>query len=171
MRVVLVVGHDLGAAGSHARPTTKTSPFGVPASASTVSRSGATDHSSSQLARQRLDRLLADLDRAAAPSAQRPAQEASQAARRPASQRPSASRTTHSTETLRVACVGDEAQRPARRLQLEVQPVVVLLEVGQPRGEPVVARRAALAQRRERRVGGGRVGGGRLERLARASAR
>ena len=78
-----------------------------------------------------------------APSAQRPAHEASQAARRPASQRPSAAeRTTHSTARLCAALLGDEAQRPARGLQLEREASVGGLVAGQARREPVVARGA-----------------------------
>jgi hypothetical protein len=68
---------------------------------------------------------------------------ATQSARRPASQRPSAERTTHSTESEQLGLL-DEPQRPAHRLQLELEPAGALLPPDEPRGEPVVRGRAAL---------------------------
>ena len=48
----------------------------------------------------------------------------------------------------------EQPQGPARGLELERQPAGAGLEVDQPRGEAVVAGRAALAQRVQRHVGG-----------------
>ena len=85
------------------------------------SRSGATDHSSSSSRASVSTGFSPTSTAPPAPSAQRPAQEASHAARRPASQRPSASRTMHRTERLSRRVAGEQPQRPARRLQLEPQ--------------------------------------------------
>ena len=91
-----------------------------------------------------------------APRAHLPAHEATHAARRPASQRPSLSRTTQraAIDDGRVAV--HEPQRPAGGLQLDRQRAVVADAVaGEPPGEAVVARRAALGERGDRCVGGG----------------
>ncbi len=72
-------------------------------SASPRTRSGATDHSSSS-SRTSVSAGLSPRSTAPpAPSAQRPAHEATHGARRPASQRPSAERVTHSAAMLREA--------------------------------------------------------------------
>ena len=55
-----------------------------------------------------------------------------------------------------------EAQRPAHGLQLEHELVAALGVADEARGQAVVARRAALAQRFDRRVGGFGVLLGRL---------
>src|SRR3954470_19669738 len=82
--------------GSHACPMSIARRFGRETSASTVSRSGVTDHSSSS-SRPSVSTGSSPTSTAPpAPSAQRPAHEATQPARRPASQRPSAERVTHS---------------------------------------------------------------------------
>ena len=60
---------------------------------------------------------------------------------------------------------GDQPQRPAGGLELERQPVGRGLEVDEPRREPVVAGRAALAERVERDVGGVGCRARRLERI------
>ena len=82
-----------------------------------------------------------------APSAQRPAQDATQAARRPASQLPSESRTTHSAEMLSPASAeaaaapsGSVAARAAARR-------AVCWKLTIRAASPSWARRAALAQR------------------------
>ena len=107
-----------------------------------------------------------------APSAQRPAHVATQAARRPASQRPSASRTTHSTDSEPRGVLAHQPQRPAHRLQLELEPAVAGLEVGQPRGQPVVRRASrGPCERGDRLVGGRALRRGRLERLLAPAAR
>ena len=141
--------------GSHARPTSIASRLGRETSASTDSRSGATDHSSSSSRVERLHRVLADLDRAA--GAERPApgprgdprrragrpasgrrRRASRTAR-PAS-RAASSRTSRSDQ--RIGC-SSSSSRPSARLV-----------AGEPGGEPVVRRRAAVLERGDRLVGG-----------------
>ena len=126
-------------------------------SASPRTRSGATDHSSSS-SRTSVSAGLSPRSTAPpAPSAQRPGHDASQAARRPASQRPSAERVTHSAATLREASpsTSRSAQRDGCSSSRRRSPESAWPH--QPRGEPVVARRAALAQRVDRGVGGGHV--------------
>ena len=143
---------------SQAWPISITIPFGRRTRASTASRSGATDHSSSSSRVSASTGSSPTSTAPPAPSAQRPAHVATHGARRPASQRPSASRTTHSTDSDARRVAADEPQRPAHRLQLEPQPAVVRARrrpgarrgrrgEGEPRSSS-----AAIA-----RVGGGRV--------------
>ena len=84
-----------------ARPVPRTSPrWGSRRSASPRTRSGETAHSSLS-SRTSVSAGLSPRSTAPpAPSAQRPAHEDTQAARRPASQRPSAERVTHRAATL-----------------------------------------------------------------------
>ena len=156
-------------AGSQAWPTNITIPWGSRTSASTAARSGSTDHSSSQLAHERVGGVLADVDRAA--GAERPApgprREPWRApAREPA---PVASRMTQSAATVRDRVALDEPQRPARGLQLE--------SASRPRrrcgrraarrrrrGSASRARASARPPRRRRRCLGGRLEGSSLQR-------
>ena len=87
-------------------------------SASTVSRSGLTDHSSCSSRTSVWAGFSPSSTEPPAPSAQRPDHVASQSARRPASQRPSAARTTHSA-TGSAPRRRTEPQRPADRLELQ----------------------------------------------------
>jgi hypothetical protein len=48
---------------------------------------------------------------------------------------------------------GHESQRPAQRLQVELEPAIALAVPDEPGGEPVVARRSAAAQRLDGLVG------------------
>ena len=111
-------------AGSHASPTSIASRLGSDTSASTVSRSGVTDHSSSS-SRPSVSTGSSPTSTAPpAPSAQRPAHEATHVARRPASQRPSAVARHAQRGERRRGVVAHEPQRPAHRLQLELEPAV-----------------------------------------------
>ena len=118
--VVLVVGRDWRRRAARPGRSTGTIRSAAARAPRAAAARPATDHSSCELAVHRLGRVLVDLDGAAGPSAQRPAHEASHAARRPASQRPSADRARcrwrRSRQRRR-----QQPQRPARRLQLELQ--------------------------------------------------
>ena len=103
-----------------------------------------------ELARERLDRVLADLDRAA--GAERPAPGPGRHPVGAAAGEPAALGVAHHAQhRQRGRGVVAQPQRPAHRLQLEPQAVRVGLEVAQPGGEPVVRGRAAVLQRGDRR--------------------
>ena len=175
VRVVLVVARrPRRRRRSHAWPTSIAMPVRAgTTSASTASRSGSTDHSSSSSRASARDRVLADLDRAA--GAERPAPGPASPptrARRPASQRP-----------VGVAHDAQHRQRAARRRSHAAaapsasaaararSPPSLGLEAGQPRGEAVVRGRAAvLAARRSRGRPRRRWSARRLEASPRASA-
>ena len=140
---------------SHAIPTTKTSPFGVSASASTDSSTGATDHSSWSSRTIASTGCSPTSTAPAAPSVQRPVHDASQGARRPASQRPSASRTTHRTETLRVAALptsrSDQragcksSRRPSSRCSKPTSRAASPSWLGEPRSRSAASAASAAA--------------------------
>ena len=152
--VVLRVARDLRAGASQACPMSITSRLGRQTSASTASRSGATDHSSSSSRASVCDRVLADLDRAA--GAERPAPGPGRdprRARRPASQRPSASRTAQRTESEPCASSLEQPQRPADGLELDGEPAAGELVAGEAGGDAVVRGRAAVLEGGDRGVG------------------
>ena len=107
-----------------------------------------------QLAGERVDRALADVDRAA--RAERPAPGPGGEPRRPAAGEPAAlavAGQAHRGDRARRVAL-DEAQRPAHRLQVEHAAAPSrLLVADEAGGEPVVARRAPVAQRGDRGVG------------------
>ena len=134
-------------------PTTITSRCGRRTSASTVRRSGS--HRPLLVSsRTSVSAGLSPMSTAPpAPSAQRPGHDDSHADRRPASQRPSAARVTASAA---IECdASPSTRRSAQRTgcSSSTSSVVALGVRDKPRGQAVVARRAALAQRRDRRVG------------------
>ena len=139
--------------GSQAWPMNITSRCGRRTSASQRTRSGATDHSSSS-SRVSVSTGLSPTSTAPpAPSAQRPAHDDSQGARRPASQRPSASRVTHSAATDSDASPSTRrsAQRVGCRCIVSLPSCSRVAD--QPRRQAVVAGRAAVAQRGDGGVG------------------
>ena len=163
-RVVLVVARHLGA-GRAARPGRRAWPSGWAGRRAPPRRGapGTTDHSSSSSRASATTGSSPTSTAPPAPSAQRPAQVATHAARRPASQRPSALRTAHRTDSAPSASSRDEPQRPAHRLQLDRRarrpPVSKPASraarpscVGDPRS----------CKREQRRVGGGGQVGPRL---------
>ena len=99
--------------GSHAWPMNITRPWGSRISASPRTRSAATDHSSSSSRVSVVNGLSPRSTAPPAPSAQRPGQLASHAARRPASQRPARSRTMHIAAIDRLASAS--TRRSAQR--------------------------------------------------------
>ena len=149
--------------GTVASPTSIAMPSGRPTSASTLSRSGSSCHSSLQLARERPRRALAEVDRAA--GAERPAvRPGRHPAGAPARQPAAVGGAHHAERGQAVAGVAlDQPQRPARRLKLEPQPAA------RPRASPRAAwpsRRARAS--RARAAVDGRVG---LRRRSRRAAR
>ena len=145
--------------------------WGRRTSASPRTRSGATDHSSSQLADERLrpgSRRGRPRRRRPAPSG-RPRTTAT-AARRPASQRPSASRVTHSAATPCEASPSTSRSAQRAGCSSRTRPPSSLGVADQARGDAVVARGAALAQRGDRGVGGGDLLGLGLEGSSRQRA-
>ena len=128
-------------------------PVGQPQSASPRTRSGATAHSSCS-SRTSVSAGFSPRSTAPpAPSAQRPAHEATHGARRPASQRPSAERVTHSAATLSEASPATSRSAQRSGCSSIAIPPSSAREVDQPRGDPVVARasRARAAPRSPRR--------------------
>ena len=123
-----------------------------------------------QLARQRLDRVLAHLDRAA--GAQRPAPGPGGHPRGAAAGQPAALGVAHHAQRReRVGGVVAQAQRPPHRLAHQVHPVVADRQRRHPRGHPVVGRRAALGQLGQRRRRPPRRPRARPRRARRPSAR
>ena len=119
-----------------------------------------------QLARERGEGALALVDRAA--GAERPAAGPGGEPVGAAAGEPAALAVAHDAERgdrrRRVAV--DQAQRPAQRLQLDVQRVALGLEADEPRAGAVVAGRATVAQ-----GGDGGVGGADLRRRRRRRPR
>ena len=157
--------------GSHARPTSITSRLGSETSASTVSRSGVTDHSSSSSRVSVSTGSSPTSTEPPAPSAQRPAHDATHggaAAGQPAP----VGGARHAQDRQRGAGVlAHQPQRPAHRLQLELEPAVARLVADEPRGEPVVRGRAAVLEGGDRLVGRLAACGGRLVLLLAPAAR
>src|SRR4051812_31333716 len=116
-----------------------------------------------QLAGERVDGALADVDRAA--GAQRPAARPRRQPRRAPTGQPAAAVVAGDAQggdaVARVAV--DEPQRPARRLHLDDEPVGGLAIARQASRDAVVAGRAALAQRPDGVVGGAHLLGVGLE--------
>src|SRR4051794_23135195 len=144
-------------AASQAWPTNITSSCGRRTSASARTRSGSTPHSS----RSSRDSVSAGCSNGStappAPSAQRPAQDDSQAARRPASQRPSASRITHSAAMLLEASPStsrsaqrtgwsSRTRRPSRSLWFTSRAASPSW-LGEPRSRSAVIARSAASAR------------------------
>ena len=108
-----------------------------------------------QLARQRVRRILPHLDRPA--GAERPAAGPRRDPRRPAPGEPASVRRPRDAQRReRVGRVLPEAQRPAHRLQLELEARVRGVVVRQSRAQAVMAGRAPLAQLGDRGVRGHR---------------
>ena len=109
-----------------------------------------------QLAAERERRVLAGVDRAA--GAERPHPGPGRDPLGAAAGEPAALVVAHDAQhRQRAGGVTEQPQRPAHLLQLERQPVVGDREVGQPRRDAVVRRRAAAAQVGDRAVGLGRL--------------
>ena len=127
---------------SHAWPTSIATPLGQPDQRFDLEpRRAATDHSSSQLARHGLRRVLVELHRAA--GAERPPPGPRREPRRPPASEPAAvapSRTRH--RTARLPTASSWLSRSAQRAGCSSSHSrsVVGLEFRQPRREPVVAR-------------------------------
>ena len=140
-------------------------PLGSETRASTASRSGPHRPLLLELARQRLDRVLADLDRAA--RAERPAPGPGRHPGRAAAGQPAAGGVArHAEHRQRGGRVLAQPHRPPHRLQLEPQGVRVGLERAQPRCQAVVVRRrAAILELGDRAVGVRALVGVGLERV------
>ncbi len=157
-RVVLVVGHDLRRRPRPATPGRRTSRAGAAgAAAPRPARARAPPTTPRCSSRTSVSAGLSPRSTAPpAPSAQRPAHEETHGARRPASQRPSAARVTHSAATLSDASPATRRSAQRSGCSSKRDRAVPRVEADQPRGEPVVARRAALlaargSRRRPRR--------------------
>ena len=141
---------------SQACPTNMTIRWGSRRSASPRTLTGATSHSSLSSRTSVLVGLSPRSTAPPAPSAQRPAQEETHGGA--TAGQPAAVRGPGDAEGRdRLGGVPlDEAQRPAQRLQLDRDPLLILGVVDEPRRQAVVAGGAPVAQSLDRRVG--RVG-------------